>query len=75
MKTAKIAFKELGLQKKTVSDAGTNFTSDIFRQLCRKMNIKQSITSSYYHQSNGQVEVCIKFLNVQSKNALILIKM
>ena len=52
----KVIFTEFGLPKKTVSDAGTNFMSDWFKQFCRELNIDQAITSSLHHQSNGQVK-------------------
>ena len=57
----KLIFAEHGLLKKIVSDVGSNFTAETFKDFCRKMNVQQTITSSY-HQSNGQVELCIKFV-------------
>ena len=59
VKAAKIVF---GLPKKIISDAGMNFTPEMFRQLSRQMNIQQAITSSYHLQSNGQVDMCITFM-------------
>ena len=53
---------EVGLLRKIVSDTGTNFISEKFRQFCRQLNIKQTITSSCHHQCNGQVEACIKLV-------------
>ena len=38
------------------------------------MNIQETITSSHHHQSNWQVEACIKFLMCIITNALTLIK-
>ena len=38
-KAAKIIFAEFGLPTKTVSDAGMNIISDMFKQFCRQMNI------------------------------------
>ena len=46
-----------------------NFTSEMY-SFYRQMNIQQSITSFYHHQSNGQVEVCIKFVKCTIKNCL-----
>ena len=43
---AKMIFPEGGLPKKIVSDGGTNFISETFREFSRLMNIQQSITSS-----------------------------
>ena len=60
IRTAKIVFSEFGLPKEVSSDMGMNFISDKFRQFCRQPNRGQAITSSYHHQSNGQMEACIK---------------
>ena len=57
-----IVFVKFGLQKKLMSDAGTNYISERFRQFCRQLNIEQAITSSYQHKSNDQVEAQIKFI-------------
>ena len=56
VKVVKIVFAEFGLPKKIVLDAGTNFTSEPFRQFWREINIEQAITLSSHHQRNGQVE-------------------
>ena len=45
-------FAEYGLPKKIVSYVGTNFTSETFKDFCRKMNLQQTITLSYHYQSN-----------------------
>ena len=58
----KLIFAEYRLLKETVSDVNTNFTAETFKDFCRKMNIQQTITSSYHHHSNGQVDACIKFV-------------
>ena len=63
-------FSEYGLPKKIISDAGGNFISDKFKRFCKNLNIEQGISSSYYHQSNGQVEACIKFIKLTIKNAI-----
>ena len=58
----KIIFTEYGIPRKIMSDTGTNFVSDRFRKFCRTINIEQATSSAYHHQSNGQVEACIKFI-------------
>ena len=58
----KIIFAEYGIPHKIMSDAGTNFVSDRFQKFCRIINIEQATSSAYHHQSNGQVEACIKFI-------------
>ena len=71
----KIICAEYGMSKKIILDAETCFTSETFKEICRKMNTQQSITSSYYPQSNGQVRAYLNFfLSVQFRNALILIR-
>ena len=68
----KVIFLEYGLPKRIMSDAGGNFISEKFRQFCKFMNIEQVTSSSYHHQSNGQVEACIKIVKHTMKNALKL---
>ena len=58
----KLMFAEYEFPKKIDSDTGTNFTSEMFKDFCRQMNIQQTITSSCHHQSNGQVEAFLKFV-------------
>ena len=45
-----------------MSYAGTNFVSDRFQKFCRAINVEQATSLAYHHQSNGQVEACIKFI-------------
>ena len=59
IRVAKIVFAEFGLPKKIMSDPGMNFIPDKFKSFCRQLNMEQVITSSYHHQSNGQVKACI----------------
>ena len=56
----KFIFSEYGLPKKIMSDVGGNFISEKFRQFCKNMNIEQATSSSNHHQSNRQIEACIK---------------
>ena len=58
----KIIFAEYGIPCKIMSDAGTNFVSDRFQKFCRAINVEQATSLAYHHQSNGQVEACIKFI-------------
>ena len=56
VKVAKIVFTEFGLSKKIISHDGINFTSDAFRQFCRKMNIEQAIIhNTHKHDLTDQV--------------------
>ena len=50
-----------------MSDSGGNFLSDKFKTFCKSLNKEQTFSLSYHHQSNGQVEVCIKFVKCTLK--------
>ena len=52
-----------------MSDAGSNFVSEKFRSFYSSLNIKQAVSSLYHHQSNRQVEACIKCINHTIKDA------
>ena len=60
-------FAEYGIPQKIMSDAGTNFVSERFMQFCKSISIEQAVSSAYHHQSNGQVEACIKFIKCTFK--------
>ena len=45
-----------------MSDTGTNFIFDRFQKFCRAINVELATLLAYHHQSNGQVEACIKFI-------------
>ena len=51
-----------------MSDSGTNFVSDRFHQFCKSINVEQAVSYAYHHQSNGQVEACIKSIKCMFKN-------
>ena len=63
----KIIFAEYGIPHKIMLDAGTNFISEKFQQFCKRVNIEQTISLLYHHQSNCQVEACIKFIKCMLK--------
>ena len=66
----KIIFAKYGIPHKLISDAGTNFVSDMFQKFCNSIRVEQVVSSMYHHQSNGQVKACIKFIKRTFKNAL-----
>ena len=65
--TCKIIFAEYRIPKKMMSDSRGNFVSDKFKTFYKIANIEQAFSSSYHHQSNGQVEACIKFVKCTLK--------
>ena len=69
--TCKVIFTEYWLPKKIMSGSGSKFILDKFKMFCKSLNIGQAFLSSYHHQSNRQVEACIKFIKCTLKNVLI----
>ena len=67
IQAARVLFSEFGLPTRLVSDAGMNSVSEQFKIFCRCLNIDQIVTSACHHQSNGQVEVCIKSVKCTRK--------
>ena len=63
----KIIFAEYGILHRLMSDAGSNFVSGKLRSFYSSLNIEQAVTSSCHHQSNGQVEACIKVIKCTIK--------
>jgi len=57
---AKAFFQEVickfGIPKKLVTDNGTNFVSDLFKELCKMLGVKKIETSPYHPQANGGLE-------------------
>ena len=72
--SVKMTFTEFRLLRRIVSNARMKFTSETFKQFCRRLNIQQFMSSLYHHQSNRQVEACIKFLNCTIKSVSIITK-
>ena len=66
--TIKVIFAECGIPPKLMSDAGTNFVSEEFQRFCNSINVEQAVSLAYHHQSNRQIEVCIKFVKHTLKN-------
>ena len=48
--------------KKTEEDLSGGSFQIKFKTYCKSLNIQQEFSSSYHHQSNGQVEACIKLV-------------
>ena len=69
----KIVFAEYGIPHRIMSDAGSNFISEKFKHFCNCLYIQQAVWSLYHHQSNGQVEACIKFIKCTIKSVWTLV--
>jgi len=51
----KIVF-EHGIPEKILTDQGTNFTSEMFKNTCKLLRIEKIQTSAYHPESNGALE-------------------
>ena len=49
-------FSRTGIPKEMLSDRGTQFTSDLMKEVCRLLSVKQLTTTPYHPQCNGLVE-------------------
>ena len=50
-----------------MSDVGSNFISEKFKNFCNSLNIEKAVSSLYHHQSNRQLKACIKFIKCTMK--------
>jgi transposase InsO family protein len=58
----KLIIKDHGCPEAILSDMGTQFMSDAFKELTVAYNIKQLQASAYHHQTAGKIEKFIRFL-------------
>ena len=72
IQSTKVVVAEYGLPKKLMSDTDMTFVSEQFIAFCRHLNTDQVVTLSYYHQCNGQVEACIKFVKCTIKKCRLI---
>lgn len=49
-------FSRVGLPDELLSDQGSNFTSELMKDVCRLLNIRKLRTSAYHPMANGLVE-------------------
>ena len=53
-------FSRYGVPHTLITDNGTQFTSDLFKQFARKYNFHHITSSPYWSQSNGRAEAVVK---------------
>lgn len=59
----KLIITRHGCPNKILTDQGTQFTSDQFKNFCRKYKIEKLTASSQHPQTNGKVERFNRYLN------------
>ena len=47
---------KLGTPRIIHSDRGTQFTSNVFREMCKLLGVRQTLNSAYHPRENGQIE-------------------
>ena len=71
----KSVFNEYGYPVHLHSDSGSQFTAEIFTEYMRDNNVQHTLSSPYYHQSNGKAERYVKtiksFLNKCDRSCTI----
>ena len=55
-KFVKHIISKLGLMKVVLTDQGSNFTSALFKNICKIFGLKKIQTSAYHPESNGSLE-------------------
>lgn len=63
------SFSRVGIPKEILTDKGTLFTSNLMRQLCRLLQIKQLFMTIYHLQTDGLVERLNPMLKDLLRNA------
>ena len=68
LKTAKLFFKNVvtkfGIPRQIISDRDTCWHGDFWKETCRLMGMKRSLTTSYHPQADGQTEVMNQGLEI-----------
>ena len=49
-------YSRVGIPREVLSDRGAQFTSELMREVCRLLSMKQLMTTPYHPQCNGLVE-------------------
>ena len=66
--TAQLFFKHIvcknGLPRQIISDRDSRWTGTFWKEICRLMDIKRSLTTAYHPQADGQTEIMNQTLEV-----------
>ena len=49
-------WKQTGLPQQVISDRGPQFTSHVTQELWKKLNVKQSLSTAFHPQTDGETE-------------------
>ena len=66
--SARLFFKHVitkfGIPRQIISDRDTRWRGDFWKEICRLMGMKRSLTTSYHPQADGQTEVMNQALEI-----------
>ena len=68
VETAKLFFKHVitkfGIPRQIISDRDMRWRGDFWKEICRLMGMKRSLTTSYHPQADGQTEIMNQGLEI-----------
>lgn len=66
--TARLFFKHViskfGIPRQVISDRDTRWRGDFWKEICRLMGMRRSLTTSYHPQADGQTEILNQGLEI-----------
>ena len=66
--TARLFFKHViskfGIPRQVISDRDTRWQGDFWKEICRLMGMRRSLTTSYHPQADGQTEILNQGLEI-----------
>ena len=66
--TAKLFFRHViskfGIPRQVISDRDTRWRGDFWKEICRLMGMRRSLTTSYHPQADGQTEILNQGLEI-----------
>jgi transposase InsO family protein len=55
---------KFGLPRQIISDRDVQWRGDFWKEICRLMGMRQSLTTAYHPQANGQTEIVNQYLEI-----------
>ena len=72
VETAKLFFKHViskfGIPRQVISDRDTRWRGDFWKEICRLMGMRRSLTMSYHPQADGQTEILNQGLEISIRS-------
>jgi transposase InsO family protein len=72
-------FSRVGVPKELLTDQGSNFMSDLIKQVCKLLKINKLCTTPYHPEANGLVEnfngvlplTCLPYINSNGEKPVV----